>query len=740
MKKEVLKVSIIYLLLSIFFFLPLFYPEPHLFVTPDFGKSDIWNFNYPLKNFLSESLKRGELPLWSKDIGAGFPVLAEGQIGTFHPLNLFLFSLLPTWQAFNLSYVFIFAFAAVGTYWFLRSISIGVFSSLMGGFIFAFSGYNIVQISHINLLLAASHLPWAFLTMGNLIKKKTVFSAIALSFVLSVQFFSGFPQISLITVIGLLLYFLYHLKSQDKGKTKLLLLSILSLCLTILLSSIQLFPTLELIQNSARKSGLDFSMATDFPYPLKHLLSFINPFIFGNPKFGTYPPFSSNWGIFWENTSYLGLLPLVFAIITVVNSKTRKQIFVWIILLIVSFFLILGKYSPLYLVFTVPPFSIFRVPSRFLLIFTFSLTVISVYGLESIKKLSENKTSKKIVRLTNLLIFGVIVANIFFVWKDYHPITSVEEWLREPNNSVLLKKTDNIRIETIPNVYETWNKTFLNKGWQKAKLYKEFQEDLNANLNMVYHIPSLSIYSSFLPSRQAFISQLSQNLYTTDNDKLQISTVSASINNIFSVTHIISPKEIDDPTLTLEKVQENSIGKYYLYKNTKALPRIRFVTNSVLVSTVNEVNLLLEDKERNFDNLVILENGKELKGEKAESKLSVKEENNNKLVIELDTDKSGYLIVADAYYPGWKAYVNGKKSPIILANLNQKAVWLETGKNEISLNYDPSSIKKGFWITILSIFPIIIYLAAFLILSKKSPSIFHNAFVSFRRQNNPWQL
>jgi len=58
-----------------------------MLVTPDYGLSDVWNFNYPLKNLLSESLKQGKIPFWTDMIGNGFPIAAEGQIGAFSPIN-----------------------------------------------------------------------------------------------------------------------------------------------------------------------------------------------------------------------------------------------------------------------------------------------------------------------------------------------------------------------------------------------------------------------------------------------------------------------------------------------------------------------------------------------------------------------------------------------------------------------------------------------------------------------------
>ncbi len=116
---------IIFLIFTVaIFFHQLFYPKLQLIYTPDFGSSDIFHFNYSLKDFLSQSLKKNQFPLWSQDLNSGFPVLAEGQIGTFNFSNLLLFKFLPTPIAFNLTIIMVFLTLAIGQYCYLKSIKL----------------------------------------------------------------------------------------------------------------------------------------------------------------------------------------------------------------------------------------------------------------------------------------------------------------------------------------------------------------------------------------------------------------------------------------------------------------------------------------------------------------------------------------------------------------------------------------------------------------------------------------
>ncbi|MBI4778202.1 hypothetical protein HY792_04720 [Candidatus Desantisbacteria bacterium] len=68
-----------------------------------FFEGDITYIFYPMKLFYAENLKQFNLPLWLPHIQCGFPVFAVGNQGFMYPINLMLFSCLPTHIAYNLN-------------------------------------------------------------------------------------------------------------------------------------------------------------------------------------------------------------------------------------------------------------------------------------------------------------------------------------------------------------------------------------------------------------------------------------------------------------------------------------------------------------------------------------------------------------------------------------------------------------------------------------------------------------
>jgi hypothetical protein len=65
----------------------------------------------------------------------------------------------------------------------------------------------------------------------------------------------------------------------------------------------------------------------------------------------------------------------------------------------------------------------------------------------------------------------------------------------------------------------------------------------------------------------------------------------------------------------------------------------------------------------------------------------------NALELKASLPQSAWLYYADAWHPGWKAYVNGKPTPIAKANLGFKAVRLEGGKSDLSFVFNPGRAR-----------------------------------------------
>ena len=74
----------------------------------------------------------------------------------------------------------------------------------------------------------------------------------------------------------------------------------------------------------------------------------------------------------------------------------------------------------------------------------------------------------------------------------------------------------------------------------------------------------------------------------------------------------------------------------------------------------------------------------------------------------------GYIVIADVWYPGWRAYVDGKSVPILRANYLFKAVPVSKGEHEVNVVYQPKLIYLGAGLSGLTLATLIILVAFWL--------------------------
>ena len=287
-------------LLAIFFllFTALFFFSPYLNYQQfpyagDYSGSDLTELNIPLRFIAASQARVGTIPQWSDLLSNGFPLAAEGQAGVFYPLNAlhyWIFSFLPGIAIGLIVHYFL---AALFTYLLCREYGVSRLGSCLSALAFGFGGPLLFRIKHINLLDAAVWLPLAVFWTERLVKRTRMgLTPVWLGVTLAIQFFAGHPQISYITLVTCGVYAIGRMMGR-KGNTRLAWMKffgawLLAGAVAAGVGAVQLLPSYELSQISGRSRFRDISFATAFSYHPKQLLTFLNPFAFGNPAENTY--------------------------------------------------------------------------------------------------------------------------------------------------------------------------------------------------------------------------------------------------------------------------------------------------------------------------------------------------------------------------------------------------------------------------------------------------------------------
>jgi hypothetical protein len=143
----------------------------------------------------------------------------------------------------------------------------------------------------------------------------------------------------------------------------------------------------------------------------------------------------------------------------------------------------------------------------------------------------------------------------------------------------------------------------------------------------------------------------------------------------------------------------------WLYKIDGTIPRA-YMANKVVVEKDSKQALQLlstpafdPSREVVLDSEILIPLARQLNG----TAKIVRYE--NKLVtIATSADNEAVLVLADSYYPGWKAFVDGKEEVVRRANLFFRAVPLPAGNHTVEFRYEPRSFMVGLAISAATLF------------------------------------
>lgn len=495
----------------------------------------------------------------------------------------------------------------------------------------------------------------------------------------------------------------------------------------IVLCSVSLLPTSELVKIVARPRNYDVLTASYFSFPIVQFQGFISPFILGSPKLGTFPPPQVYGGtFFWETVQYIGLLPIL--IITIFSIRNFKRKHILTLLCFIAFFIILmlGKYSPAYFVYSFPPFNIFRVPSRFILPMTLGLVFLLGYALRNMKNKGLLKLDRKKLEILIVVLFIFTICDIFYYWYSYYPTARADQWMAAPEFAeAILRDGNNGRVMT-PRGGLDKASVYGKHGWNNAEDYYIFsRNEMLPNSNSIWGISQLQGYTglSTLKRHNLFEAVLE---FATENRK------KARPDVLLDVTHVgylIVSRKSDQPYQGMElmkTIKENRFGnQYLLYKNPSVLPRARVVTEYMYEKSMNDIIKKLLVLNEKLYSMVLLEEKPGVKsapysGE--EIKVTWLKDANDYIKLSVNMPVDGLLVLADVTDKNWHAYDNGKETKILLTNIIQQSVELKKGNHIIEFKYIPQSFYTGRKISIAAHFIVFVVFAAFALRNRRSSS------------------
>ncbi len=364
----------------------------------------------PLRKLAQEAIQHGYLPVWSPELGCGFPLLAEGQAGTFYPLHVIGYLGLPYYHTYSLMVYLHCLLAALFAALLARRVGLGWAAATLAGLAYGFSGYFISKVLFITVLETSAWLPLVlYLIMGGLESGDwRYFLGGALTFALCVL--GGHPQIVFYVVLAAgILIAAYLLGQRRIPASRRLGRSVgaiaLVLALGAILAAVQLLPTYNLAKFADRRVEVTPQYLRSLGMSARNLTYFVHPYIFGSYAEDNY--FGRDH--YYEVCGYVGGITLLLAVLSLTSPSPRRK-YHWYFVFLAAFglFMALARYNPLYnFLPSVPGFNLFRAPARYLMLSTLGLAMLGGTGLES---LAGPWRAQQARRLTLWCLFTVLAA------------------------------------------------------------------------------------------------------------------------------------------------------------------------------------------------------------------------------------------------------------------------------------------------------------------------------------------
>lgn len=682
---------------------------------------------YPWRKLAIENLKDRKLPLWNPYSFSGQPLFANFQSPPFQVFNI-LFFLLPFNMAWGLQVILPLMLGAFFMALFLKSLNLSNEAVVFGSLILPFSGFFVAWSEWGTVISSAIWLPLILFNINRLYRSVHPLWFLVLVLSVSQSIFSGHIQTSIYVFITAILFTVFLFSKSRKFISMVICLS--GLILGIAISAIQIIPTLEFVKLSARSLDQSyFQGRQDWFLPFKNLVQLFVPDFFGNPATYNY------WGVwnYGEFVSFIGVVAVSFAVLGLFAKRKQISFFIFLFFLSILFALE-NPISKIPYTVNIPIVSSMQ-PSRIIFLAIFSLCVLSALGLEVFLKSKEKMRllfgPALIISVISLLAFAsAFFTNIFPLHEGISASKIAFRNLIIPNVITLLlvvvftlkflkfpKTLIVIAIFTLTifelfrftNKFLPFTKTELIFPETKTTTFLENQQTpfrvlatdrriFDGNTLSVYGVETVQGYDPlFLKDYARLVSSWNEDKAVNAGNFNRIITpqnYNSKIANLLNVKYVASFDDISQEGF--EKVYQE--GQTKIFANKNALDRAFLADEIIKVENKDaELQKMFEENA----NLSKTAYSAEIGFPKREDggKISFESYSDQHFSLNVQTEQESPLVVGNIYYPGWKAYVDGKQAPIYRVNYLLQAIIVPSGESLVEFKFLPQSFYNGIYVS-----------------------------------------
>lgn len=405
------------ILIGIICILPFIYFAPLLSGSKMMAGSDWLLAGYYYRNWLADCFKLyHSIPLWDPMVFCGLPS------GNSYSLYNFWFTIFPTHIAWTYGFVLGTILSGLGIYFYLKELKVSLYSAFLGALIYMGAGSVLSMTSpgHDGKLFATALVPFIILFLHKGLVYRSFFNFLFAGTVAGIAAVNAHFQLIYYAGVVCVFYFLFHLiwhrkENKTKGTLKLIFYAFCALILTVGLLAMHYLPTFAGLGWGARGGERGYKFATSWALPVAELIDLLTPHFSGI--------LDNYWGenYFKLDTQYLGILPLILALVAIGFKIRERYVKFFIGLIIVTIIFAFGGHTPLYHIpyWILPGLKKFRAPSMSFYLVAFGIAVLAGIGIQALIETKNEKLKNK-----NLKSMGVFLGIIFAVFAVFAIICS----------------------------------------------------------------------------------------------------------------------------------------------------------------------------------------------------------------------------------------------------------------------------------------------------------------------------
>jgi hypothetical protein len=678
----------------IFFHKPLFSSQ---YVFP-------WDFRgvqLPLISFLAAELHENRFALWNPFTYCGYPIFANIQACFFHPFVLaaaFLSSrtsldslpLMLEWIV-----VLQVWFAGMASYHLFRELEAGPAAAWTGAAIFETGGYFASRAEHIDAMMAMAWMPLAWLAILKLRQTSRSGWLAVLSCALGMSVLGGLPQATLAVFVSSAVLSLF-LVALRLSRFLVVAYTACGCVLGIGLAAVQFIPTTQYTQYSVAGNRGDWLGSGGGLY-WESLVSLIAPnhyHIFDLERFkGPWDP-----TFLYLYCSVGGLLLAIFALVGRKNRTTALLGCMGLFGLI----WMLGDKTPLWrAIYPWLPEKI-RIgihPEYTYGIFTLALAGLAAMGLDSLR----------VGNLPRWLIGIVIAIDLFLVGSG------------RPMNSVSVKQDPGVTRHAFDGSADLLSEVrrYVNQDYPPSRI-----DTVDASLAWATSAPLTRIPTATGITPMAPENAIQLRLFLHDGNRAgwyyPVENLDSPVLDLMNVRYLVARAKGAERLLSHPRFRHvASLPGNELFENLSVMPRFFLVRQVKPTTSLAEARSLIQKREIDFRRTAIVD--RELApfppGDSGGTdQIKVLAYQPASLELSIRTSAPAFLVLSETYYPGWKAWLDGKPAPIYPTDIAFRGLVVPPGNHDVRMEFRPTILAISLGVSLCTAILLVI-----LVLSRTRP-------------------